>query len=64
MDLEKLEFILASEAEPGLVSVMLANNETGVIQPVADVVRLSERFWFQGTLRCGTGYWKNSGFHG
>ena len=28
-------------AEPALVSVMFANNETGVIQPVAEVVRLA-----------------------
>lgn len=31
----------ASASGPTLVSVMLANNETGVIQPVAEVVRLA-----------------------
>ncbi len=40
VDLAALERMLAG-AEPALVSVMLANNETGVIQPVAEVVRLA-----------------------
>jgi cysteine desulfurase len=40
IDLEALERMLA-EREPALVSVMFANNETGVIQPVAEVVRLA-----------------------
>ncbi len=39
IDLGALDDMLA--AEPGLVSVMLANNETGVIQPLRDVVRLA-----------------------
>ena len=39
VDLARLERSLAGE--PALVSVMLANNETGVIQPVAEVVRLA-----------------------
>jgi cysteine desulfurase len=39
VDLAGLERSLAGE--PALVSVMLANNETGVIQPVAEVVRLA-----------------------
>lgn len=42
VDLAALERVLASSAdEPALVSVMLANNETGVLQPIADVVRLA-----------------------
>jgi cysteine desulfurase len=48
VDLAALEEILAtpgidgpSSDGPVLVSVMLANNETGVIQPVADVIRLA-----------------------
>lgn len=43
VDLVGLERALDDEASagPSLVSVMLANNETGVIQPVADVVRLA-----------------------
>jgi cysteine desulfurase len=35
-----LEALAAEEARP-LVSVMLANNETGVIQPVAEIARLA-----------------------
>ena len=40
IDLAALEKML--KGPKALVSVMLANNETGVIQPVADVVRLAE----------------------
>jgi cysteine desulfurase len=39
VDLAALERLLASR--PALVSVMFANNETGVIQPIAEVVRLA-----------------------
>jgi cysteine desulfurase len=39
VDLAALEKLLAEGA--ALVSVMAANNETGVIQPIADVVRLA-----------------------
>jgi cysteine desulfurase len=41
LDVAALERALAASAEPALVSVMLANNETGVLQPIADVVRLA-----------------------
>lgn len=42
VDLAALERALGSSAgEPALVSVMLANNETGVLQPIADVVRVA-----------------------
>ena len=41
VDLGALEALLAGEDTPALVSVMLANNETGVLQPVADVVALA-----------------------
>ncbi|MBI2241851.1 MAG: cysteine desulfurase [Magnetospirillum gryphiswaldense] len=41
VDLEALDRLLAADPTPALVSVMLANNETGVIQPVAEVVRLA-----------------------
>lgn len=41
VDLAALELALARPSQPALVSVMLANNETGVVQPVADVVRLA-----------------------
>jgi cysteine desulfurase len=36
VDVAALEGLLAGDDEPALVSVMLANNETGVIQPVAE----------------------------
>ena len=39
VDLAALERLLADGA--GLVSVMAANNETGVLQPIADIVRLA-----------------------
>src|SRR6185312_14437196 len=39
IDLSALERLLAHK--PALVSVMVANNETGVIQPIAEVVRLA-----------------------
>ena len=42
IDLEALERALARLA-PELVSVMLANNETGVIQPVREVVEVARR---------------------
>lgn len=41
IDLAILEQILAGLDGPALVSVMLANNETGVIQPTVDVVTLA-----------------------
>ena len=48
VDLEALDTMLAGTASPNgtglaLVSVMLANNETGVIQPVAEVAAVAER---------------------
>lgn len=39
VELDALERMLAKEA-PSLVSVMLANNETGALQPIADVARI------------------------
>ena len=39
--LDRLEAILAEPGPPALVSVMLANNETGVIQPVAEAAALA-----------------------
>ncbi|AWK86512.1 cysteine desulfurase family protein [Azospirillum thermophilum] len=41
VDLEALDRLLADGAGPALVSLMLANNETGVIQPVAEAARLA-----------------------
>ncbi len=37
--LDHLDELLASAPPPKLVSVMLANNETGVLQPIAEIVR-------------------------
>jgi cysteine desulfurase len=42
VDLAALERMLADE-EPALVSVMFANNETGVLQPIAEVARLAHQ---------------------
>jgi cysteine desulfurase len=41
LDLDALEATLAEDETPALVSVMLANNETGVIQPVAEAARIA-----------------------
>jgi len=41
IDLAALSRMLASSSEPALVCVMLANNETGIVQPVAEVARIA-----------------------
>lgn len=41
VDLAALDRMLTALAEPALVSVMLVNNETGVIQPVAEAARIA-----------------------
>ncbi len=41
VDLAALRELLAAEGRPALVSVMQANNETGVIQPMAEIVALA-----------------------
>jgi cysteine desulfurase len=41
VDVAALADLMAREPAPALVSVMLANNETGVLQPVAEVARLA-----------------------
>ena len=43
IDMAAVERLLAEGARPALVSVMLANNETGVVQPVADVAGLAHK---------------------
>jgi cysteine desulfurase len=43
IDLARLAEMLAGDPRPALVSVMLANNETGVIQPLEAVVDLARR---------------------
>ena len=40
-DLAQFDAGLAAEARPALVSIMLANNETGAIQPVAEVAAIA-----------------------
>ena len=47
VDRSALAALLAADAGPALVSVMLANNETGVIQPLDEVVALARA---QGAL--------------
>lgn len=42
VDLAALEVMLATTGCDTIVAVMLANNETGVIQPVADVTRIAK----------------------
>jgi cysteine desulfurase len=46
IDLEALEETLAGidNKNPKLLSVMLANNETGIIQPVKEVVNIAQKF--------------------
>lgn len=41
VDLAALERLLARSREPALVSVMFANNETGVLQAIAEIVRIA-----------------------
>ncbi|HEY5209672.1 MAG TPA: cysteine desulfurase family protein [Stellaceae bacterium] len=40
-DLDALRRLLDADRRPALVSLMLANNETGVIQPVAEAARIA-----------------------
>jgi cysteine desulfurase len=43
INLEELERLLDSFETPGLLSLMLVNNETGVIQPVKEAARLARQ---------------------
>lgn len=43
VDLGALDRLLAEDGRPALVCVMLANNETGVIQPVAEVAAIARK---------------------
>jgi cysteine desulfurase len=43
VDLAALEAMLAADRRPALVCLMLANNETGVIQPVAEAAEIAHR---------------------
>lgn len=44
IDLATLEALLQRDTRPALVCVMLANNETGVLQPVAQVAALAKSY--------------------
>lgn len=44
LDLDALETCLKTGSEPTLLSVMLANNETGLIQPVSDAAAIARRY--------------------
>ncbi len=50
VDLDALERLLAEGGEGQLVSVMGANNETGVIQPIAEIARLAR--WAGALFHC------------
>ena len=41
VELRRLSEMLTADARPAIVSIMLANNETGVIQPVAEAARIA-----------------------
>src|SRR5581483_770014 len=43
VDLDRLDAVLAADPRPAVVSVMLANNETGVIEPIAEVIAIARR---------------------
>ena len=43
VDLVALSALLAADPRPALVSVMFANNETGVIQPVREIAAIARR---------------------
>jgi cysteine desulfurase len=41
--LDELDRLLGADVRPALVSVMYANNETGVIQPIAEIASIARR---------------------
>ena len=43
VDLDAVDRLLGADLRPALVSVMYANNETGVIQPVAEIAAIARR---------------------
>ncbi|MBY0461849.1 MAG: cysteine desulfurase [Alphaproteobacteria bacterium] len=44
IDLECLDKILSDDSKPTLVSVMAANNETGVIQPLTEIIQMAKKY--------------------
>ena len=43
IDVAVLDEMLASDLRPALISVMYANNETGIVQPVAEIAELARK---------------------
>lgn len=44
VDLAALEKLLATDKQPALMSVMLAGNETGILQPIADIAAICKKY--------------------
>ncbi len=44
IDLAHLQTVLAATVSPAFVSIMLVNNETGVIQPIAEIAKLTRTY--------------------
>jgi cysteine desulfurase len=44
VDLDALDRLLSADGRPALISVMLANNETGVVQPVTAIAALARAY--------------------
>ncbi|HVJ40669.1 MAG TPA: cysteine desulfurase family protein [Dongiaceae bacterium] len=44
IDLDHFEAVLRQDARPAFVSIMMANNETGVIQPIGAVSEMAHRY--------------------
>src|SRR5258705_3418539 len=50
VSLDELDRLLAADPRPALVSVMFANNETGVIQPMAGIAAIARKY--RALLHC------------
>lgn len=50
VDLDALAAIIPKAAKPALVSIMMANNETGVIQPYKKIIEIARKF--QTIIHC------------
>lgn len=44
VDISFIDAALRTRACPALISIQLANNETGVIQPIADITRIASKY--------------------
>ena len=58
VDLDLLEKILLGSSDKALVSVMLANNETGVIQPIRKIADLTKEYGAILHVDCAQGFGK------